>query len=151
MTISLFMPSYKGKYKVRNYKKYKGDPTGVVYRSLWERKFMDWCDKTPRVLQWWSEEIAIPYYDPVQKKWRRYFPDFWVRVREANGTIKSYLIEVKPKRQVEGPKPQKRKTKKYLNEVFTYATNQAKWKAAHDYCNDRLWEFKLITERELKI
>ena len=83
------MPSYKGKYRVRNYKKYKGDPTGVVYRSLWERKFMDWCDKTPRVLQWWSEEIAIPYYDPVQKKWRRYFPDFWVRVREANGTIKS--------------------------------------------------------------
>ena len=65
------MPSYKGKYRVRNYKKYKGDPTGVVYRSLWERKFMDWCDKTPRVLQWWAEEIAIPYYDPVQKKGRR--------------------------------------------------------------------------------
>ena len=145
------MPSYKGKYRVRNYRKYKGDPTGVVYRSLWERKFMDWCDKTPRDLQLWSEEIAIPYYDPDQKKWRRYFPDFWVKVREANGTIKSYLIEVKPKRQVDGPKPQKRKTKKYLNEVFTYATNQAKWKAAHDYCNDRLWEFKLITERELKI
>ncbi|MBV22926.1 MAG: head completion protein [Euryarchaeota archaeon] len=145
------MPSYKGKYKVRNYRKYKGDPTRVVYRSLWERKFMDWCDKTPRVVEWWSEEIAIPYKDPVQKKWRRYFPDFWVKVKETNGKTKSYLIEVKPKRQVDGPKPQKRHTKKYITEVMTYATNQAKWEAANDYCNDRLWEFKLITELELKI
>tara|TARA_B100001057_G_scaffold476946_1_gene545604 strand:+ start:12462 stop:12899 length:438 start_codon:yes stop_codon:yes gene_type:complete len=145
------MPSYKGKYRVRNYRKYKGDPTRVVYRSLWERKFMDWCDKTPRVVEWWSEEIAIPYKDPVQKKWRRYFPDFWVKVKETNGKTKSYLIEVKPKRQVDGPKPQKRHTKKYITEVMTYATNQAKWEAANDYCNDRLWEFKLITELELKI
>ena len=145
------MPSYKGKYRVRNYRKYKGDPTRVVYRSLWERKFMDWCDKTPRVVEWWSEEIAIPYKDPVQKKWRRYFPGFWVKVKETNGKTKSYLIEVKPKRQVDGPKPQKRHTKKYITEVMTYATNQAKWEAANDYCNDRLWEFKLITELELKI
>ena len=145
------MPSYKGKYRVRNYRKYKGDPTRVAYRSLWERKFMDWCDKTPRVVEWWSEEIAIPYKDPVQKKWRRYFPDFWVKVKETNGKTKSYLIEVKPKRQVDGPKPQKRHTKKYITEVMTYATNQAKWEAANDYCNDRLWEFKLITELELKI
>ena len=145
------MPSYKGKYRVRNYRKYKGDPTRVVYRSLWERKFMDWCAKTPRVVEWWSEEIAIPYKDPVQKKWRRYFPDFWVKVKETNGKTKSYLIEVKPKRQVDGPKPQKRHTKKYITEVMTYATNQAKWEAANDYCNDRLWEFKLITELELKI
>ena len=145
------MPSYKGKYRVRNYRKYKGDPTRVVYRSLWERKFMDWCDKTPRVVEWWSEEIAIPYKDPVQKKWRRYFPDFWVKVKETNGKTKSYLIEVKPQRQVDGPKPQKRHTKKYITEVMTYATNQAKWEAANDYCNDRLWEFKLITELELKI
>ena len=112
---------------------------------------MKWCDNNPNVLQWWSEELAIPYRDPVQKKWRRYFPDFWMQVREQNGQIKSYLIEVKPKRQVEGPKPQKRRTKSYITEVMTYATNKAKWAAANDYCNDRLWEFKLVTERELKV
>ena len=149
--IYVFIVTYKGKYKVRNYKKYKGDPTGVVYRSLWERKFMKWCDGNPNILEWWSEELAIPYYDPVQKKWRRYFPDFWMKVQEKNGKVESYLVEVKPKRQVEGPKPQKRKTKKYLREVFDYATNQAKWQAAQEYCNDRLWKFMLVTERELKI
>ena len=149
--IYVFIVTYKGKYKVRNYKKYKGDPTGVVYRSLWERKFMKWGDGNPNILEWWSEELAIPYYDPVQKKWRRYFPDFWMKVKEKNGKVESYLVEVKPKRQVEGPKPQKRKTKKYLREVFDYATNQAKWQAAQEYCNDRLWKFMLVTERELKI
>ena len=149
--IYVFIVTYKGKYKVRNYKKYKGDPTGVVYRSLWERKFMKWCDGNPNILEWCSEELAIPYYDPVQKKWRRYFPDFWMKVKEKNGKVESYLVEVKPKRQVEGPKPQKRKTKKYLREVFDYATNQAKWQAAQEYCNDRLWKFMLVTERELKI
>ena len=111
---------------------------------------MTWCDSNPKVLQWNSEEIIIPYKDPVQKKWRRYFPDFWVKIKESTGT-KSYLIEGKPKRQVEGPKPQAKKTKTYINEVMTYATNTAKWEAANDYCNDRLWEFKIITERELKI
>ena len=112
---------------------------------------MKWCDNNPNVLQWWSEELAIPYRDPVTKRWRRYFPDFWMKVQEQNGQIKSYLIEVKPKRQVEGPKPQKRRTKSYITEVMTYATNKAKWAAANDYCNDRLWEFKLVTERELKV
>ena len=147
--IYVFIVTYKGKYRVKNYKKYKGDPTGVIYRSLWERKFMKWCDGNPNILEWWSEELAIPYYDPVQKKWRRYFPDFWMKVKEKNGKVESYLVEVKPKRQVEGPKPQKRKTKKYLREVFDYATNQAKWQAAKSYCDDKGMKFKLITEKDL--
>ena len=143
--------AYKGKYKVRNYRKYKGDPTGVIYRSLWEKKFMDWCDKNRNVLEWSSEEHIIPYKDPVQKKWRRYFPDFYMKVREANGKIQSYLVEVKPKKQTECPKPRRVKTKAYLSEVMTYATNSAKWEAAIEYCDDRGWKFKLITELELEI
>ena len=42
--------SYKGKFKPANYKKYKGDPTNIVYRSLWELKFMTWCDKNESIL-----------------------------------------------------------------------------------------------------
>lgn len=143
--------AYKGKYRVKNYRKYKGDPTGVIYRSLWEKKFMDYCDSNRKVIEWSSEEHIIQYKDPVQKKWRRYFPDFYMKVKEADGKIKTYLVEVKPKKQVDGPKPQKRHTKRYISEVMTFATNQAKWEAAQEYCNDRLWEFKIITERELKV
>ena len=142
--------AYKGKYKVRNYRKYKGDPTGVIYRSLWEKKFMDYCDKNRNVLEWSSEEHIIPYKDPVQKKWRRYFPDFYMKVRQRDGTNKKFVIEVKPKAQCKEPvKNPKRRTKKWLNEVFTYAVNQAKWKSAEEFCKDHGMEFKIFTEDHL--
>ena len=132
--------AYKGKYRVKNYRKYKGDPTSVVFRSLWEKKFMEYCDKNPNIIEWSSEEIIIPYKDPVRKKIRRYFPDFYMKVKEVNGKTQSYLVEVKPKKQTELPKkPLLRKNKKaYLAEVMTYATNTAKWKAAERYCRERL-------------
>ena len=144
--------SHKGKYKVINYKKYKGDPTNVIYRFSWELKFMIWCDKNREVLEWSSEEMYIPYKDPVQNKVRRYFPDFWVIKRDpATGRRKKYIVEVKPWRQTQPPKKYKRTTKTAIMEVETYATNRAKWDATIEVCIDQGWEFKLITERELKI
>ena len=53
--------SYKGRFKPKEYKKYKGDPTKVVYRSMWELRFMKYCDSNPSILEWSSEEIVIPY------------------------------------------------------------------------------------------
>ena len=143
--------SYKGKYYPSYPRKYKGDPTNIIYRSLWERKFMVYCDKNEKILEWGSEEIALPYRSPVDNKVHRYFPDFYIKVQETNGRIKRYLIEVKPHKQTQKPKKPKRQTKNYLREVYEYAKNQAKWKAATEYCEDRLWEFKVMTENELGI
>jgi len=61
------------------------------------------------------------------------------------------MIEVKPEHQKNPPKKQTRKTQKYINEVVTYATNQAKWEAAEEYCTDRGWEFKVLTEVDMGI
>ena len=143
--------SYKGKYKPSYPKKYKGDPTNIVYRSLWERKFMVYCDNNPNVLEWQSEEFCIPYRSPVDNKVHRYFPDFFIKYKDVNGKIRSSLIEIKPMRQCAPPPKPKRQTKKYLSEAFEYAKNQAKWKAAQEYCKDRMWEFKVMTEKELGI
>ena len=33
----------------------------------------------------------------------------------------------------------------------TYAKYQTKWKMEREYCKDRQWEFKVVTERELGI
>jgi hypothetical protein len=143
--------SYKGKYKPSLPSKYKGDPTNIIYRSLWERKFMVYCDQTTNVLEWGSEEIALPYRSPIDNRIHRYFPDFYIKVRENTGRIKKYLIEVKPKKQCMEPKVQKKKTKSYVYEVYEYAKNQAKWKAAKSFCQDRQWEFKILTENELGI
>ena len=143
--------SYKGKYYPSFPRKYKGDPTNIIYRSLWERKFMVYCDKNAKILEWGSEEIALPYISPHDSRVHRYFPDFYIKVQENTGKIKRYLIEVKPKKQTKPPAKPKRQTKGYIREAFEYARNQAKWKAAREYCADRMWEFKVITEQELDI
>jgi hypothetical protein len=143
--------SYKGKYQPSFPKKYKGDPTNIVYRSLWERKFMLYCDTNENILEWGSEEICLPYRSPIDNKIHRYFPDFYIKVKESNGEIKKYLIEIKPKKQTIEPIPQKRKTKGYIYEVYEYAKNQAKWKAAEEFCKDRQWVFKVLTEQDLNI
>jgi hypothetical protein len=142
--------SYKGKYKPSYPQKYKGDPTNVIYRSLWERKFMVYCDKNENVLEWSSEEIALPYKSPLDNRIHRYFPDFYIKVKEGN-KIQKYLVEIKPKRQVSEPKIPKRKTKGYIYEVKEYVKNQAKWKSAQEFCEDRQWKFKIMTEDELGI
>ena len=112
---------------------------------------MVYCDKNAKILEWGSEESALPYISPHDSRVHRYFPDFYIKVQENTGKIKRYLIEVKPLKQTTKPKKPKRQTKGYIREAFEYARNQAKWKAAREYCADRMWEFKVITEKELDI
>ena len=143
--------AYKGKYKPRCPYKYKGDPTTIIYRSLWERKFMQYCDSNINILEWGSEEFYVWYKSPLDNRPHRYFPDFYIKLKESTGKIKKYIIEVKPKKQTTPPVKSKLKTKSYMREAFEYAKNQAKWNAAEDWCADRGYEFKILTENELGI
>jgi|TARA_B100000035_G_scaffold258291_1_gene228571 hypothetical protein len=143
--------AYRGKYQPSFPRKYKGDSSNIVYRSLWERKFMVYCDKNENILEWGSEEIALPYRSPVDNRVHRYFPDFYIKVKENNGRIKKMIVEIKPLKQCIEPKVQKKKTKGYIFEVVEYAKNQAKWAAAKEWCLDRGYEFKVLTENELGI
>ena len=142
--------SIKSLFKPTKPKKYKGDVTNIICRSSWERRFCNWCDLNENITEWGSEEFWIPYRHPDGKV-RRYFPDFIIKVKESTGDVKTYVIEVKPKKQTRPPKPRKNVTKSYLYECKTYAVNTAKWKAAREFCNDRKIEFKIITEQELGI
>ena len=120
-------------------------------RSSWERKFCQWADKKENVISWASEEINIPYVSPKDNRVHRYYPDFLIKVKESSNRIKTYVVEVKPKKQTLPPKKKKRITKSYIYECQTYAVNQAKWKAASEFCKDNRIEFKIITEDELGI
>ena len=130
-------------------KKYIGDPTNIVYRSGWEKRVMQSLDENTNVLRWASEEIVVPYISPIDNRPHRYFVDFYVEARAVDGSIKKMLLEVKPAAQTQPPKSPKRKTKRYISEVMTYGVNEAKWKAAKEFCKDKGWEFRLITEAEL--
>jgi len=141
--------AYSGQFKPSNPQKYVGDYKNIIYRSSWEARVMNWLDKNPSIVSWASEEVVVPYISPVDGRWHRYFPDFVVKVKDKNGTLKTMMLEVKPKKQTKEPEQQKRVTKRYITEVTTWGVNQAKWKAATEYCLDRNWEFKLITEDHL--
>jgi len=110
---------------------------------------MSWLDLNNDVVSWASEELIVPYVSPVDNRKHRYFPDFIVKVKTRDGTVKTMMLEVKPKKQTIQPEIRKRITKQYINEVTTWGVNQAKWKAATEFCLDRGWEFKLITEDHL--
>jgi len=137
--------SYKGRYKVKNPSKYKGNPTQVIFRSLWERQVFRWCDENSSVLQWSSEEIIIPYRCKTDRKLHRYYPDVYIKTKD-----KEYLIEIKPKKETVPPRDRSKKTKTYLNEVMTYIKNTSKWDAAKEYCADRGFIFDIWTEDTLK-
>ena len=144
--------SHHRKYFPRHPKKYKGNPTNIVYRSSWEKKFMNWCDLTESVSEWQSEEFFIPYRSPIDGRVHRYFPAFFVKYRDANGKRRTMVVEVKPKKETKMPITNpKRRTKSWAYSVRTYAVNQAKWKAAKEFCKDNNYEFKIMTEHELGI
>jgi hypothetical protein len=142
--------SYKGKFTPQNPKKYNGNPDNIIYRSSWELRCMKWFDDNPNIIWWSSEELAIPYYSPVDKRMHRYFPDFIIKVKRKDDTIMTYVVEVKPEAQTKKP-TQKRKTKNFLRESITYVVNQMKWKAADEFCHAHGWEFKIVTEKDLGI
>ena len=137
--------SYRGLFRPNNPKKYVGNTKQIVYRSLLERRFMRYCDLNDDILYWASEELPVRYYNPLDKKYHRYFPDFVVKTVNNE----KYMIEIKPSRQVAKPKPPKKKTKSYMRESFEYIKNQAKWQAAKSYCEDNDLEFKIISEKDL--
>jgi hypothetical protein len=141
--------AYSGKFTPKNPQKYVGDYNKITYRSSWEARVMTWLDKEPNVISWASEELAIPYISPVDGKRHRYFPDFIVKVKNKDGKVSTMMIEVKPQKQSVEPTKRSRVTKQYITEVMTYGINQAKWKAAQEYCLDKGWQFKVLTEKEL--
>lgn len=121
-----------GKYKPVNKAKFINKSNTAVYRSLWERKVMLYCDRSDAVIWWGSETVDIPYYDPTTHKWRTYYPDFYITYVGRQGKPITKILEIKPASQ------------------RSWKINKAKWKAAKEWCRERGWEFQVLTEKEIK-
>ena len=131
---------------MKNLQKYVGNSSNVRYRSLWERQVFRWLDSNKNVALWNSEEVVVPYRCKSDNKIHRYFVDLYVKFNDG----KSYLIEIKPKKQTIPPKKPTRKSKKYLNEVMVYIKNQSKWEAANAYAQNKGMTFQVWTEDTIK-
>jgi hypothetical protein len=148
----------QGYYKPLNPMKYKGDPSKIIFRSSWEKMYMRYCDLSPSIVEWSSESIAIPYIsplDPIERnKPRKYYVDFQVVEKQEDGTLKKFLVEVKPKKDyLEKPVLEGRKTpkkiKNYKKAAETWIVNQAKFSAARQYAQMFNMEFKIVNEDTL--
>lgn len=136
----------KSRYILKNRKKYIGDPTKLVAKSMLERAAFIWAENNPRIKKWGYEIVKIPYICATDKKQHIYIVDmalYW-----DNGTVE--LVEIKPSYQVEAPKRRQRTTKKYINEVYEYVKNSSKWKYAKLYAKSKGWKFSIWDQNILK-
>lgn len=116
-----------GRYKPTNTHKYTGNIKKITYRSMWERRFMLYCDKSDQIVKWSSEELHIPYVSPKDNKWHNYYPDFLVEANDG----RTIMVEIKPKYQ------------------WKWSVNKAKWNAAKELCKTHGWEFVVLGHEEL--
>ena len=76
-------------------------------------------------------------------------------MKNDQGVVEKYFIEIKPYAQTLQPVPPKsgaklKEFKRYKREAETYLVNQSKWDAAKKYCERMNCKFIIVTERTLK-
>lgn len=137
------------------------DNKGNFYRSGWEKKFMQWADGNPNVVSWSSEPFSIKYWSAVKEaqaiengriyKGSNYYIDFYIKTINDE----EFLVEVKPKKECTPPVMPRKKTEKammsYKKALMTYEINQAKWKYARAFAEEKGVKFIIITEDDLGV
>lgn len=145
----VYKAPYKGVFTPARPEKYKGNVKSIIYRSSWEKRFMQYCDKTPQITEWGSEEIVIPYRS-IDNRAHRYYPDFYMKVKQLDGSFKKFIVEIKPKYQTKKPVKKLRESRTYKNALLTYEKNRRKWETAYAWCLKNDMRFIILTEDHLK-
>lgn len=132
----------QGIYTPKNPEKYMGT-TLPIYRSSWEKDMFVTCDLNPAVFQWMAEPFPIQYVCPFDRRVKNYWPDLLIKYVQADGTIKSQIIEIKPFKQTNMESARGKKDKMMVQ------VNLYKWAYAQKFCEDNGLEFKVLTEKDL--
>lgn len=132
-----------GRFIPRHPEKYVGDAENIMFRSSWEHRAMMWLDSRSAVLRWGSEEIEIAYVKPTDGRVHTYIPDFFAEIKDRDGNVKRWLLEVKPRHESDAKFAKHDRAKEALK------VNDAKWKAAQIYCEQRGMEFMVLTEKSM--
>lgn len=133
----------RGYYFPLHPEKYVAENKTIIYKSSLEQRFMLYLDKNPMIKAWAYEPTSIKYLDVTTNKVRRYYIDFMVVVK--GNPDKVFYCEVKSKKETQKPK-----NSKNIKDNLLYLKNLSKWKAATVHCQSKGYEFKIITEDQLK-
>jgi hypothetical protein len=140
----------QGYYPIHECKKYKGEGP-IIYRSSWERKFCTYCERHPEIKWWSSESFSLKYFNPLDNKYHTYYPDFIIHLEDGS----TIIVEIKPKAQLQKPKPPTKKTPKAIKNYKwiyeTWITNMCKKQAAEELAKARGWKYMLVTEDFFKL
>lgn len=137
------MSKYNQQYfKPQNPQKLVGNASPFA-RSSWELHCMNWLDLDPRVIQWGSECVRIPYKNPLTGKQTVYVPDFLIMYETPSAGKRVELVEVKPKKEALMEAAKSRRDKAFV------ILNTAKWTAAAQWCAKHGVHFRVITEEQI--
>ena len=89
-----------------------------------------------------SEELPVRYYNPLDKKYHRYFPDFVIKTSNQD----KFMIEIKPSRQTKKPNEQKKTIDIYVKVMNISRTSEM---FSLNLIVVIMKKFKIITEKEL--
>lgn len=139
---------WKGKFEPKNPEKYIGTYP-IIFRSSWEWTLMQKLDSHPNVIQWASESIKIPYWNPFKKGIPGkpnsiYVPDFLVNYQDRKGQTKLELIEIKPMNQTSSNKTGRSKINQIAQQI-----NTVKWAAARVWAKKHGMTFRVMTENNM--
>ena len=132
----------QGKYQIKNPQKYMGKRL-PSFRSSWEFTFMSFCDNNPAVLNWASEGVKIPYFNPVSGKNTIYVPDFLIVYVDANQRQHTEVVEIKPSTETT------MESARNYRDKLSVAINMAKWAAADSWARANNMRFRVITEYDI--
>jgi hypothetical protein len=96
--------------------------------------------------------VVIPYFWEVDQKVHRYYPDIYMKIKNRDGEIVKYILEIKPIKDtvVKQPKRMTEKAKQqYIDNILVVSKNKCKWEAAEKFCKEKGMIFKVLTEKEL--
>jgi hypothetical protein len=148
--VALTRSRYKNGYFVpTNPEKYVGDVSNIIYRSSWEKIVCGWFDTNSSIVCWNSESLIIPYFSTLDNKMHKYHVDFMAKIKDRDGVMKTYVLEIKPEKEM--LMPTTRVKKRLLLEMETYTRNQCKWAAAKIYCESRGCTFLVLNEYDIGI
>lgn len=140
---------------------------GVYFRSSWEKKIMTWLDHKDEIIKWGAECLKIPYqmthFDNGDAKIKNhvYYSDFYYEMRKSDGELKQVVVEVKPQKEYnmvlalnEGklkvPEKGTKKLKNFEYDLKMAYKNKQKWETMIKWCNQKGYDFIIITEENLK-
>lgn len=134
-----YFTNFKNPMKCENviYKK------ACVFRSSWEKMFMEWLDTQPAVVSWSSELVKIVYPNPLTNRSSFYYPDFMISYVDKLGNFHKEMIEIKGRHEAV------LKETHNARDRLLYIQNLKKFEYAIKWCQPRGIKFRVLTEKEL--